>query len=152
MSYCPICDGNHDTDLPCHKLTKQILKDAGIREKRKKPRGDFKNRAQKANNDLLSKDEVKGKMRKNALNLLLISTVLIAAVLYLVTGSYYVLILALGIVSFILVVKRSPTPKHKTFSDNDRLEATSRALGGGGFAKLWNPSIPGAKRRKQKRK
>jgi hypothetical protein len=93
------------------------------------------------------------KMRKNILRLLLIITILITAVLYLITGSHYVLILALGIVSMILVLMWSPPPRHKTFSDDDRLEATSRALGGGGgFSKLWTPPTPGVKERKQKRK
>jgi hypothetical protein len=92
-------------------------------------------------------------MRKELSIFLLAVTIPIAAVLYARTGSPLVLILSLGIVCLILVVMWSPPPKHKTFSDDDRLEATSRALGGGGaFPKLWNPPMPGAKRRKKKQK
>ncbi|MFZ2445555.1 MAG: hypothetical protein WAW37_04295 [Syntrophobacteraceae bacterium] len=89
-------------------------------------------------------------MRKEIFRTLLIFTILIAAVLYFVTESRYVLIIALGIVCFLLILSWSPPPRHKTFSDEDRLEATSRAQGGGGFPKLWVPPIPGGKRRKKK--
>jgi hypothetical protein len=46
----------------------------------------------------------------------------------------------------------SPPPKHKTFSDDDRLDATSRAQGGTGFPQLWTPPIAGMKRRKERRR
>jgi len=73
---------------------------------------------------------------KSILHLLLIDTTLITAVLYLITGSHYVLTIALGIVSMVFVLMWSPPPRHKTFFDDYRLEATSRAFGGGGFPKL----------------
>jgi hypothetical protein len=69
----------------------------------------------------------------------------IAAVLYLIIGSRYVLIISLGTVCFILILMWSPPPKHKTFSDDDRIQAMSR--GGSGPPRLWTPGIPGAKER-----
>ena len=84
-------------------------------------------------------------MRKDNLRLLLIAVILIGAFLYLATESKYVLIFGLGIVCFILLFMWSPPPKHKTFSDDDRIQAMSR--GGSGPPKLWVPRIPGAKER-----
>ncbi len=52
MTYFP-CGIQHDLDVPCFNLTKQILKDAGLREKKHKPRGNFKNVVRKANISLI---------------------------------------------------------------------------------------------------
>jgi predicted tellurium resistance membrane protein TerC len=44
----------------------------------------------------------------------------------------------------------NPPEKHKEFSDRDRLQAMSRALGGSPPPELWTPDIPGkAKKRKR---
>ena len=81
-------------------------------------------------------------MRKRNVCLLLIaSTLAIATVLYSITSSGHILIVALGIICFILLFMWSPPPKHKIFSDEDRIQATSRALGGSGPSELWSPEI-----------
>ena len=46
----------------------------------------------------------------------------------------------------------SPPPKHKDFSDRDRLEATSRAMGGSGaLPELPTPDMPEKKHHKKKK-
>ena len=44
----------------------------------------------------------------------------------------------------------NPPEKHKEFSDRDRLQATSRALGGSPPPELWTPGIPGKAKKMKK--
>ena len=48
MSFCPICKGNHDPDLPCFDKSTQALRDMGIKEKDKKPKESFKKLSKQA--------------------------------------------------------------------------------------------------------
>jgi len=89
------------------------------------------------------------KMRKDNLRELLIATIVIAAFLYLISRSGYVLIFGLGIACFILLFMWSPRPPHKKFSYEDWQEGVFRVKP---FAKLWTPPIPGVKGRKKERK
>jgi len=84
--------------------------------------------------------------------MLLIATILIAAVLCLTTGPNYVLILALGTACLILLLIWSPKPKRKAFSENDIWEGVFLVKKPFAKFKLWTPPIPGVKRRKQKGK
>jgi len=79
------------------------------------------------------------KIPKDNLRELLIAAIVIVTVLYVMSRSGYVLIFGLGIVCFILIFMWSPPPKHKTFSDDDRIEAMSRAYGASPPPKLWVP-------------
>ncbi len=53
MSFCAICGGHHDPDVPCYNLTEQVLKDAGLRGKRRTSPRQFKRIVQKTNKSLI---------------------------------------------------------------------------------------------------
>jgi len=58
-----------------------------------------------------------------------------------------------GIAWFMVYFLWSPPQKHKEFSDRDRLEATSRAMGGSGAPpELPTPEMPEKKHYKTKKK
>lgn len=77
---------------------------------------------------------------------------LIAFIILLIVASalffYYGLnplipLVAGGIAWFMFYFLWSPPPKHKNFSDRDRMEATSRAIGGSGAPpELPTPDMP----------
>lgn len=60
-------------------------------------------------------------------------------------------LVGLGIVVWALTSLFAPPKKHKDFSDRDRLEATSRAMGGSGAPpEVPTPDIPEKKHHKHK--
>lgn len=58
------------------------------------------------------------------------------------------------LISFIFFALWDPPPKHKEFTNTDRLQATGRALGGSPPPELWTPDMPirGQKHKKKKGK
>jgi hypothetical protein len=71
-------------------------------------------------------------------------TVVIALWVYSAIGTDLTyLILFMGCITFFMIFALWDTPpKHKEFSDSDRLRATSRALGGSPPPELWTPDMP----------
>jgi hypothetical protein len=63
---------------------------------------------------------------------LIIGTILFGIILIIAGMNPMIALIGVGITWFIFYFLWSPPPKHKDFSDRDRLEATSRAMGGSG--------------------
>ncbi len=57
-----------------------------------------------------------------------------------------------GLIFFMFLALWNPPPKHKEFSNADRLQATSRAFGGNPPPELWTPDMPGKGKRQRKKK
>jgi hypothetical protein len=64
---------------------------------------------------------------------------------------YTLALLPVAIVCYTIYSVWSPPLKHKDFSDSDRLEATSRALGGSPPPELWTPDMPEPKHHKNRK-
>jgi uncharacterized membrane protein YfcA len=91
-------------------------------------------------------------MRKRLLVSIIAGIVVLAVLLSVIDKSPFAAIAFSAIVGFIIYFMWSPPPKHKDFSDADRLKAMSRALGGSGPPELWTPDMPHKKSRKRKHK
>jgi hypothetical protein len=76
----------------------------------------------------------------------------LAVLLIVIDKSLFAALAFSVIVGFIIYFMWSPPPKHKDFSDADRLKATSRASGGSGPPELWTPDMPHKKSRKRNHK
>jgi len=63
---------------------------------------------------------------------LIIVTLVFGGILILAGQNPIIALIAGGLIWFMVRFLWSPPPKHKDFSDRDRLEATSRAMGGSG--------------------
>ncbi len=83
---------------------------------------------------------------------LIIFTIIFGIILTIAELNPLVALIGGGIVWFVIYFLWSPPPKHKEFSDSDRLKATSRALGGSGPPELWTPPMPEKKHGKHKKK
>jgi len=71
-------------------------------------------------------------MRAKLLISLIILTILFGGILILAGLNPVIALITGGIAWFMVYFLWSPPQKHKEFSDHDRLEATSRAMGGSG--------------------
>jgi len=71
-------------------------------------------------------------MNQKYLIALIIGTILFGGILILMDLNPMLALIGGGITWFMFYFLWSPPPKHKDFSDRDRLEATSRAMGGSG--------------------
>ena len=92
-------------------------------------------------------------MRTKFLIALIIFTILFGFVLILAGLNPLIALIGGGIAWFMFYFLWSPPPKHKDFSDHDRLEATSRAMGGSGAPpELPTPDMPDKKHQKHKDK
>jgi hypothetical protein len=89
-------------------------------------------------------------------NLIILAVLIIIAVIGLMLAGfdqsplYALLILPIALGCYYIYSIWSPPPKHKEFSDSDRLEATTRALGGSYPPELWTPDMPEPKHHKHK--
>lgn len=91
-------------------------------------------------------------MRIKFLIALIIGTILFAVILIFAGLNPMIALIGGGIAWFMIYFLWSPPPKHKDFSDRDRLEATSRAMGGSGAPpELPTPDMPEKKHHKHKR-
>lgn len=92
-------------------------------------------------------------MRTKFLIALIILTIFFGAVLIFAGCNPLIALIGGGITWFMVYFLWSPPPKHKDFSDHDRLEATSRALGGSGAPpELTTPNMSEKKHHKHKDK
>jgi hypothetical protein len=92
-------------------------------------------------------------MRMKLLIALIIFTILFGSVLILAGLNPLIALIGGGITWFMVYFLWSPPQKHKEFSDRDRLEATSRAMGGSGAPpELPTPNMPEKKHHKHKDK
>lgn len=88
-------------------------------------------------------------MRTKFLIGLIIFTILLGGILILAELNPLIALIGGGIAWFMFYFLWSPPPKHKEFSDRDRLEATSRAMGGSGAPpELPTPDMPEKKHHK----
>jgi hypothetical protein len=68
---------------------------------------------------------------------------LITAIIFWLLGYNYKIVIGFGIlISFMVFALWDTPPKHKEFSDADRQQATSRAMGGSPPPELWTPDMP----------
>lgn len=82
---------------------------------------------------------------------LAIATLVFGAILIFTGQNPMIALLAGGLIWFMVRFLWSPPPKHKDFSDRDRLEAMSRAMGGSGAPpELPKPEIHEKKHHKGK--
>lgn len=92
-------------------------------------------------------------MRTKFLIALIIGTTLFGVILIFAGLNPLIALIGGGIGWFIFYFLWSPPPKHKNFSDRDRLEATSRAMGGSGAPpELPTPDMPEKKHHNHKKK
>lgn len=92
-------------------------------------------------------------MRTKLLISLIIFTILFGGILTLAELNPMIALIAGGIAWFMVYFLWSPPQKHKEFSDRDRLEATSRAMGGSGAPpELPTPEMHEKKHHKHKDK
>lgn len=84
---------------------------------------------------------------------LIIGTILFGSILIIAGLNPMIALIGGGIAWFMFYFLWTPPPKHKDFSDRDRLEATSRAMGGSGAPpELPTPEMPEKKHHKHKKK
>jgi hypothetical protein len=82
---------------------------------------------------------------------LIVGTILFGGILILMDLNPMIALIGGGIAWFMYYFMWSPPPKQKDFSDRDRLEATSRAMGGSGAPpELPTPEIREKKHHKDK--
>lgn len=92
-------------------------------------------------------------MRMKFLIALIIVTILVGVILIFTGLNPLIALIGGGITWFMVYFLWSPPQKHKEFSDRDRLEATSRAMGGSGAPpELPTPNMPEKKHHKHKDK
>ena len=92
-------------------------------------------------------------MNQKYLIALVIGTILFGGILILAGLNPVIALIGGGIICFMFHFLWSPPPKHKDFSDRDRLEATSRAMGGSGAPpELPAPEIQDDKHHRHKGK
>jgi hypothetical protein len=90
-------------------------------------------------------------MNKKYLIALIIGIVLFGVILILARLNSLFALVGIGIAWFMFHFLWSRPPKHKDFSDRDRLEATSRAIGGSGAPpELPTPEIHEKKHHKDR--
>ena len=92
-------------------------------------------------------------LRNKILCIIFAITVVIVIWVYFAIGAdltYLVLFMG-GITFFMIFALWDTPPKHKEFSNSDRLRATYRALGASPPSELWTPDMP-VKRNKHKKK
>jgi len=53
MPFCPICKSYHDPDLPCFDRAQQMLRNAGVESRHRRPGPDFKKTAALADRFML---------------------------------------------------------------------------------------------------
>jgi hypothetical protein len=92
-------------------------------------------------------------MRRNKLVITIgIATATISG-LFLFYGRSPSLVIAMGAISaFLIFALWDQPPKHKQFSDSDRLKATSLAMGGSGPPELPIPDMTRSRRKKRRKK
>ncbi len=91
-------------------------------------------------------------MRTKLLIALIIFTIIFGAVLIFAGHNPLIALFSGGIAWFMLYFLWNPPPKHKDFSDRDRLDATFRAIGGSNPPELPIPDIPEKKYHRHKNK
>lgn len=91
-------------------------------------------------------------MRAKSLIALIILTAFFGVVFFFVGYNPLIALVSGGIAWFMLYFLWNPPPKHKDFSDRDRLEATFRAIGGSNPPELPIPDVPNKKNHKHKNK
>lgn len=92
-------------------------------------------------------------MRTKLLIAFMILIIVVAVIFYSYGLNPLIPLIAGGIAWFMFRFLWSPPSKHKDFSDRDRLEATSRAMGGSGAPpELPTPDMPEKKHHKHKDK
>jgi hypothetical protein len=91
-------------------------------------------------------------MRVKFLIALIILTILFGILLIWADMNPLIALISGGIAWFMLYFLWTPPPKHKDFSDRDRLEATFRAIGGSNQPELPIPDMPEKKHHKHKNK
>jgi hypothetical protein len=96
--------------------------------------------------------DMKIRQKYKILILIFFGTIITAVVLW-ILGYNPKIVIGLGILIFFMFFAMWDTPpKHKDFSDRDRLQATSRALGGSPPPELWTPDMPAKDKKRQKKK
>ena len=81
---------------------------------------------------------------------IVIATIALSVIAWLL-GYTPKLIIGFGSITVIMAwALWNPPGKHKEFSDRDRLQAMSRALGGSPPPELWTPEIPGKAKKLKK--
>ena len=83
---------------------------------------------------------------------LIIFTISFGIVLILAGLNPLIALISGGIAWFMFYFLWTPPPKHKDFSDRDRLEATSRAMGGSAPPDIPTPDMPEKKYHKHSNK
>ena len=92
-------------------------------------------------------------MRRKLIIALIVLTILFGGILILMDLNPIIALIGGGIAWFMFYSLWSPPPKHKDFSDRDRLEATSLAMGGSGAPpELPTPEMHEKKNHKHKDK
>jgi hypothetical protein len=91
-------------------------------------------------------------MNKKYLIALIVGTILFGGILILMDLNPMLALIGGGIAWFMFYALWTPPPKHKEFSDRDRLEATSRAMGGSGAPpELPTPALHEKKHHKEQK-
>lgn len=85
-------------------------------------------------------------------NLILIALILVVGAILIFTGQNPIIaLIGAGLIWFMVRLLWFPPPKQKDFTDRDRLEATSRAMGGSGAPpELPTPEMHEKKHHKDK--
>ncbi len=89
-------------------------------------------------------------MRPKLVVALIVGTLIFGTILIIADLNPLIALIAGGIVWFMIYFMWSPPRKHKEFTDADRLEATTRAMGGSGPPELWIPPMPEIKHKKHR--
>jgi hypothetical protein len=91
--------------------------------------------------------------QKHKIIIIVFSVTFITALVVWILGYSPNIVIGFGIlISVIFFALWDPPPKHKEFSDADRLEGTAKSLGGNAPPELWTPDMPirGKKQKKKK--